>query len=233
MARRPEGRVHLQASAPPQKRPAFPGSMAASISAPPLNAVSNRGAASAHSPTRCVPESDLMRNLALALLVVVSCLASSQAAEYQPVIPAFTEETKSAGIDSIYTGDWEFTVGGGVATFDCNADGFSDMLLAGGEAKAKFYRNASAKGGALKFEIQTSGLELDKVTGAYPIDIDSDAMMDLVLLRVGENTVMRGQGSCKFERANEDWGFIGGDGWSTISGRHMGTRLSLADNCHR
>ena len=39
---------------------------------------------------------------------------------------------------------------------------------------AKFYRNASTRGGALHFEAQTSGLELDKVTGAYPLDIDSD-----------------------------------------------------------
>ena len=26
---------------------------------------------------------------------------------------------------------------------------------------------------------------------------------------------MRGLGACKFERANEAWGFDGGDGWST------------------
>ena len=43
-------------------------------------------------------------------------------------------------------------VGGGVATFDCNDDGFPDMLLAGGEQPAKFYRNASTRGGPLQFE---------------------------------------------------------------------------------
>ena len=80
---------------------------------------------------------------------------------------------------------------------------------------AKFYRNASTRGGALKFEAETSGLELDKVTGAYPLDIDSDGITDLVLLRVGENVVMRGLGGCRFERANEAWGFDGGDAWST------------------
>ena len=107
-------------------------------------------------------------------------------------IPTFVEETASAGIDSAYAGEWQYMVGGGVATFDCNDDGFDDMLLAGGTSPAKFYRNASTRGGALKFEAETSGLELDKVTGAYPLDVDSDGVTDLVLLRVGENVVMRG-----------------------------------------
>ena len=121
----------------------------------------------------------------------------------------------SAGIDSAYAGEWQYMVGGGVATFDCNDDGFDDMLLAGGTSPAKFYRNASTRGGALKFEAETSGLELDKVTGAYPLDVDSDGVTDLVLLRVGENVVMRGTGGCRFERANELWSFDGGDAWST------------------
>ena len=53
------------------------------------------------------------------------------------------------------------------------------------------------------------------MTGAYPLDIDGDGITDLVLLRVGENVVMRGLGNCQFERANELWGFDGGDAWST------------------
>ena len=80
---------------------------------------------------------------------------------------------------------------------------------------AKFYLNQSKRGGALKFAAETSGLELDKVVGAYPIDIDSDGIMDVVLLRVGESVVMRGLGNCKFERANEKWQFNGGDAWWT------------------
>ena len=83
------------------------------------------------------------------------------------------------------------------------------------QSPAKFYRNASTRGGALRFEAAESGLELDAVTGAYPLDIDSDGITDLVLLRVGENVVMRGLGDCRFERANEAWGFDGGDAWST------------------
>ena len=56
-------------------------------------------------------------------------------------VPSFVEETASAGIDSTYSGEWQYMVGGGVATFDCNGDGFPDMLLAGGEKPAKFYLN--------------------------------------------------------------------------------------------
>ena len=44
------------------------------------------------------------------------------------------------------------------------------------------------------------------VSGAYPIDIDSDGVTDLVVLRHGENVLLRGLGGCRFERANERWG---------------------------
>lgn len=141
--------------------------------------------------------------------------AYAAAADTPVAIPTFVEETLSAGINSVYTGEWEYMAGGGVATFDCNGDGFADVLLAGGASPAKFYRNTSTRGGALHFKTQTSGLELDKVTGAYPFDIDSDGITDLVLLRVGENVVMRGLGDCQFERSNEAWAFEGGDAWST------------------
>lgn len=146
----------------------------------------------------------------LALGAEIAC------AEEHPLrIPSFVEETATSGIHSSYDGEWEFMVGGGAAAFDCNADGYADLLLPGGTSPAKFYRNVSSRGGALRFAAEASGLELDKVTGAYPIDVDSDGITDVVLLRVGENVVMRGRGDCRFERANEAWGFDGGDAWST------------------
>jgi hypothetical protein len=132
-----------------------------------------------------------------------------------PVIPSFAEETASAGVDSVFQGEWEYMVGGGATTFDCDDNGFPDLLLAGGIAPARFYRNASVAGGPLKFEAEASGLEMNAVAGAYPLDVDSDGIMDIVLLRVGENVVMRGRSGCKFERANEAWGFSGGDLWWT------------------
>jgi enediyne biosynthesis protein E4 len=140
---------------------------------------------------------------------------AAQADAPTPAIPTFEEVTKSSGVSSTYTGEYLYMVGGGAATFDCDKDGFPDLLTAGGEGRASFFRNASKQGGALKFKRQKSGLELDKVTGAYPLDIDADGNVDLVVLRVGENKVMRGLGNCKFEVANKRWGFDGGDAWST------------------
>ena len=150
-----------------------------------------------------------------ASVVLALTLAGAAAAAEDPVVPRFVEVTAEAGVDSTYTGEWEYMVGGGVATFDCNADGFPDMLLAGGASPARFFRNDSAAGGALRFQPAESGLELDAVTGAYPLDIDSDGAIDLALLRVGETVLMRGLGDCRFERANEAWGFDGGDAWTT------------------
>ena len=154
------------------------------------------------------------RHTSLATLVL-ALQTGTALANGGPLLPSFADETATSGIVSTYRGDWEFMVGGGAASFDCNTDGFPDLMLAGGEDKAKFYVNRSEQGGALIFEEQASGLELDKVIGAYPIDVDGDGNQDLVLLRSGENVLMRGLGACRFERANETWAFDGGDAWST------------------
>ncbi len=134
-----------------------------------------------------------------------------------PVVPTYVDETASSGITTSYDGEWFFMVGGGVASFDCNDDGFADIALPGGTALAQLYVNTSSKGGSLTFQPQVSGLELDSVGGFYPADIDSDGITDLLVLRVGENEVMRGLGACMFERANEAWGFDGGDAWSAAA----------------
>jgi hypothetical protein len=144
-------------------------------------------------------------------------LLAALAAGVQPAAagaPRFADETRASGVDHTYAGEWEYMVGGGAAAFDCDDDGFPDLLLAGGSAPARFYRNATTPGGPLRFAAEASGLELDAVTGAYPLDVDGDARTDVVLLRVGENVVMRGLGGCRFERANEAWSFDGGDAWS-------------------
>ncbi len=156
-----------------------------------------------------------MRSITISIVAVGALVAPTQAQEL--AVPHFVDETVSSGLTRSYDGDWLYMVGGGVAAFDCNADGFDDLLLPGGESTAAFYRNTSKQGGALTFEPQTSGLELDAVTGAYPADIDGDGITDLVVLRVGENVIMRGLGDCKFERANEAWGFDGGNGWTTAA----------------
>ncbi len=131
-------------------------------------------------------------------------------------VPRFVEQATSAGVDHRYDGDFEFFVGGGVALLDCDEDGFPDMYLAGGERPAALYRNVSETGGALAFEpVPHAATDLEGVTGAYPLDIDSDGHTDLAVLRYGENVLLRGRDDCRFERANERWNLDGGDEWTT------------------
>ena len=133
-----------------------------------------------------------------------------------PVVPKFIDESASSGLDATYAGEWLFMVGGGVSSVDCNDDALPDLVMSGGENLASLWVNRSERGGALRFEqAEAAGVELAGVTGSYPMDIDSDGIFDLVVLRVGENVVLRGLGQCRFARANEAWGFDGGDAWST------------------
>ena len=148
-----------------------------------------------------------MRALVLSLALAAPALA-------EPLVPAFTDETKTAGLATVFQGEWDYMVGGGVATFDCSGDGFPEIFLSGGAGPSALYLNRSAQAGALAFE-KTDAVTLDAVLGAYPLDIDSDGVLDLVVLRQGENKLLRGLGNCRFEEANEAWGFDGGDAWST------------------
>jgi enediyne biosynthesis protein E4 len=153
---------------------------------------------------------------ALALLAW-QALAAGRATPTTPLgPPRFVEDTESSGLIHTYDGPLAYFTGGGIATFDCDADGRLDAYVAGGEETAALFRNRSAIGGALAFE-RVSGEETDlrSVTGAYPLDIDGDGTLDLAVLRIGENVLLRGLGACRFERANERWGFDGGDAATT------------------
>ena len=157
-----------------------------------------------------------MRTFSLSACVLLLLSASASAAESPVAIPHFANESKSSGLNSIYKGDWQYMVGGGVAAFDCTGNGFPDLFFAGGENNAKLFLNKSKRGGKLKFEeVKDSGLELDHVTGAYPLDIDGDGIMDLVVMRVGESKVFKGLGDCKFADMKDKWNIDGGDAWGT------------------
>lgn len=147
------------------------------------------------------------------LSIVLATLAAPAGAQ-EP--PRYADDSAISGIDHSYDGGWEFFVGGGVAAFDCNADGRPDLMFAGGTSPAKLYRNTSRIGGELSFTLAAeSPTGLLDVIGVYPLDVDGDGISDLAVLRVGENVLFRGLGDCRFERANEAWGFAGGDAWST------------------
>ena len=55
--------------------------------------------------------------------------------------PRFVEEP--GAIDHRYDGDFQYFVGGGVAAFDCDDDGRSDLFFAGGSEPAALYHNDS------------------------------------------------------------------------------------------
>jgi hypothetical protein len=149
---------------------------------------------------------------AVALGLGVAVGFGSKASALGP--PHFVAE--SAGVDQTYDGPFTFATGGGVAAFDCDDDGRAELYVAGGSRPAALYRNRSAAGGALAFAQAPSPVtDLSGVTGAYPLDIDSDGKPDLAVLRAGENVLLRGLGDCRFERANERWKFDGGSDLTT------------------
>ncbi len=100
----------------------------------------------------------------------------------------------------IYSGGWEHYVGGGVAVFDCDGDQLPEVFAAGGETPTTLYRNTSKPQNGIALIADTPpNLRITGAIGAYPLDIDNDAITDLVVLRVGENQFMRGLGDCAFE----------------------------------
>ena len=131
-------------------------------------------------------------------------------------VPVYVEQAEAAGITIQYGGPWEYFVGGGVATFDCNGDRFPDVFVAGGENESALFINNSQTGAELKFERSAAPItSTRKVIGAYPINIDNDNWTDLVLLRVGENRILKGGPDCQFAPANASFAFDGGAAWST------------------
>lgn len=150
----------------------------------------------------------------LSVFLALHAVSSATASD----IPQMLEQAAGAGINHTYDGPWEHFVGGGVAVMDCNGDRRPDMALAGGSNPAKLYVNHSSTGGKLKFAEAPLGLspkELKSVSGIYPLDVDNDGHKDLVLLRVGENIILKGSADCKFTRANKQLTFDGGKAWST------------------
>ena len=143
-----------------------------------------------------------MRYAILAIAVFALAQTATRASETPKVeqladVPIVHEEAMAAGINSVYDGPFEFFVGGGGAALDCDGSGYPSVFLAGGKNTAKLYVNRSTQGGPLKFEERPILGEdqqalLKNVVGAYPLDIDGDGIMDLVVLRVGGNLLLKG-----------------------------------------
>ncbi len=117
--------------------------------------------------------------------------------------------------DHVYDGGWEHFVGGGLASFDCNGDNMPELYAAGGDNPAQLLLNNSTSGGPVLFSAAAeSSISMLGVIGAYPLDIDSDGYLDLAILRVGENHLMRGLGNCDFAAFSE-LEFASDARWST------------------
>jgi hypothetical protein len=129
--------------------------------------------------------------------------------------PRLVDVAAAAGVQHRYEGDFPYFVGGGVAAFDCDDDRLPDLYFAGGAGRATLYRNETPAGGELRFAaVPSPATDLDDVIGAYPLDIDGDRLTDLVVLRHGPDTILRGLGDCRFEAANDKFGTDGGPGWT-------------------
>ncbi|HYM83381.1 MAG TPA: VCBS repeat-containing protein, partial [Candidatus Dormibacteraeota bacterium] len=158
--------------------------------------------------------------IALGLIVVLAGAGIAAAATILPFgpvtggalgAPRFVDVTATSGIAMTYDGRSTYATGGGVAVLDCDGDGRPDLFIAGGANPAALYRNVSPVGGPPRFvRVPDPATDLTGVLGAYPIDIDGDGHVDLVVLRAGETVVLRGLGACRFERANERFAFDGG-----------------------
>ena len=148
-----------------------------------------------------------MMILRLALVAAV-CPGALLAAD-----PRFADMSLTLTGAHTYDGNWEYYVGGGTAVFDCNGDARPDIFAAGGENPAALWVNQINPDG---WAFTPADIEpMTGVTGAYPLDVDNDGLLDLMLLRVGENRLLRGLGDCQFTDFDASLGFTTDDGWST------------------
>ena len=93
---------------------------------------------------------------------------------------------------------------------DCNGDSLPDIFAAGGTEPAILLVNNG------KFSFTKIGIpKIIGTTGAYPIDINADGYMDLFVLRIGANVVLKGGEECTFTDATEEFGIPEVDQWST------------------
>ncbi|MFN3844901.1 MAG: CRTAC1 family protein [Paracoccaceae bacterium] len=145
----------------------------------------------------------------LVMALTTACAGTPLMAEV-----AFLNRSAALPERQTYDGEWHHYVGGGVAVMDCNADHLPDLFAAGGAAPSRLFVNNSAAGGDIAFRLGQVP-DLEGVTGAYPLDVDGDGLVDLAVLRLGANVLLRGKGDCRFAPAPAEWGFDGGDAWTT------------------
>jgi enediyne biosynthesis protein E4 len=126
--------------------------------------------------------------------------------------PLFQEVTGLP--EHTYTGGWEHFVGGGVSAFDCSGDGLPDLVAAGGTAPMVLLKNVSNTA-EIAFEPVPLAGEVTGVTGAYPVDMNADGILDLYVMRVGPDRVLQGGAACSFKDVTDRWAIPQTDQWTT------------------
>ena len=146
-------------------------------------------------------------------LRALSCNASALCISIST--PALADSPRFVPVEvpvHVYDGGWEHFVGGGLAVLDCDNDTRPDLVAAGGSNTPVLLRNTSVPGEAVSFETATPDvLDIAGTTGAYPLDFDNDGLLDLVMLRVGPDILLKGLGNCDFAPVP----FDSKDQWST------------------
>ncbi|MDW4549150.1 CRTAC1 family protein [Defluviimonas sp. D31] len=146
-----------------------------------------------------------MRALLPALMIAFPAVAE----------PLFVDRASGLPAPHVYDGGWEHFVGGGVAVFDCNADARPDLFAAGGENSVSLFINTTPGPGQPITFSKGALTDMTGVTGAYPLDIDGDGWLDLAVLRVGPDQLLRGAPDCRFTDVTADWGLAPRDAWTT------------------
>lgn len=136
---------------------------------------------------------------------ILTFLISSQV----HAVPLFEDLSNNLPQHS-YSGEWNHFVGGGVAVMDCNNDALPDIFAAGGTSPSKLFVNEAN----FKFS-QKHIPEITGSTGAYPIDINADGYMDLFVLQLGPNILLKGGPDCSFSDATEEFNIPDTSQWST------------------
>ena len=93
----------------------------------------------------------------LAVLVAVgNALPTPASAAMEPTAPRFVKVAAAAGVSHVYTSDWEYFVGGGVATFD--RDGRLDLVVVNrGSPVEIFHNQGQTTGNWLQLRLEQSG----------------------------------------------------------------------------
>ena len=130
--------------------------------------------------------------------------------------------------EHVYAGRFENSTSGGVAVFDCNDDDRPEIFIAGGENLSQLFINTSGKN--ISFHADTPiQLLLTNVKVAYPMDIYSDGLLDLAVLRIGQDLLLRGRPDCSFEPFPAILNFQSRHHLTTVFFRNMGKWPNPAD----